>query len=605
MRCRRRTCPMMILWFLLLGLGMGMVVVPGWCKKTLFDTATRNALLNMTDVYRGTWSSGAQEQSWPQGERPNFPGAHRTSGMLSTRLRALPFPEGGPNLNIIEGDIRLFEGEYANDPVHTYSAFGFLNKDSGTLQLLATPFGVKRDLSSTDFFGNHTQQLMESVPFQRASRQESRQGTGDGKNYCVLIITMRAKVAQDMESQIASQQAGEEETTEVELLQDQNSMETPPGNAIILKNRDRKPAVKDISLAGVAVAQDSCQGMNITLQMETVQLLEYTRKTSRYSLLLTVITCLQILVTIGQTEHTRSHSNSTRVSAITIGHQAVLDAYMCLFHLTSGILIDPIFNTFATTAFFKFVLFGIFELRFVLSLWKAQNPPGVDEDFRSLSTKVYTRFYACLLGGVFLAYNFSSLISVLFVLLYSFWVPQIIRNVWRDSQHSLSPKYVIVMTVTRMFVPAYLLGCPDNFFKLRPNWTLLIVLLTVLLAQMAFLLSQHYFGSRWFVPAMWLPAKFTYFQPDAYTSGPADMDCAICMHALDPVAEEHDVESAGIPVDSPDDVRARVARRRRQVTSLFEVMCTPCRHVYHTECLRQWMELKLECPSCRAQLPEE
>ena len=123
---------------------------------------------------------------------------------------------------VLQGDIRLFEGEYANDPVHTYSAFGFLNKDSGTLQLLATPFGcapvvvsccslmllllllllppfqvwvhwrssrllcdsfplcachrVKRDLSSTDFFGNHTQQLMESVPFQRASRQESRQG---------------------------------------------------------------------------------------------------------------------------------------------------------------------------------------------------------------------------------------------------------------------------------------------------------------------------------------------------------------------------------------------------------------------------------------------
>ncbi|KAJ1799729.1 hypothetical protein LPJ56_006578, partial [Coemansia sp. RSA 2599] len=32
-------------------------------------------------------------------------------------------------------------------------------------------------------------------------------------------------------------------------------------------------------------------------------------------------------------------------------------------------------------------------------------------------------------------------------------------------------------------------------------------------------------------------------------------------------------------------------------------MVTPCHHVYHTECLTRWMEMKLECPVCRAPLP--
>ena len=30
---------------------------------------------------------------------------------------------------------------------------------------------------------------------------------------------------------------------------------------------------------------------------------------------------------------------------------------------------------------------------------------------------------------------------------------------------------------------------------------------------------------------------------------------------------------------------------------------TPCDHMFHYRCLRQWMELKMECPICRRELP--
>ena len=33
------------------------------------------------------------------------------------------------------------------------------------------------------------------------------------------------------------------------------------------------------------------------------------------------------------------------------------------------------------------------------------------------------------------------------------------------------------------------------------------------------------------------------------------------------------------------------------------VMCTPCNHKYHEECLMAWMKAKLECPSCRQSIP--
>jgi uncharacterized protein (DUF2225 family) len=34
-------------------------------------------------------------------------------------------------------------------------------------------------------------------------------------------------------------------------------------------------------------------------------------------------------------------------------------------------------------------------------------------------------------------------------------------------------------------------------------------------------------------------------------------------------------------------------------------MICPCNHVFCTNCLRQWMKQKTECPVCRATLPLE
>ena len=34
-----------------------------------------------------------------------------------------------------------------------------------------------------------------------------------------------------------------------------------------------------------------------------------------------------------------------------------------------------------------------------------------------------------------------------------------------------------------------------------------------------------------------------------------------------------------------------------------ERMVTPCAHFFHKECLERWMEVKMECPTCRGALP--
>ncbi len=105
-----------------------------------------------------------------------------------------------------------------------------------------------------------------------------------------------------------------------------------------------------------------------------------------------------------------------KLSIVSIGYQAILDAYMCLVHLTAGIvrgdssnvrfhtfanyltqlpLPEPLFNAFATAAFFKFIVFSIFEMRFMLMIWKAMHPHAFNSGWavmrRELSL-LYTKF---------------------------------------------------------------------------------------------------------------------------------------------------------------------------------------------------------------------
>jgi hypothetical protein len=88
---------------------------------------------------------------------------------------------------------------------------------------------------------------------------------------------------------------------------------------------------------------------------------------------------------------------------------------------------------------------------------------------------------------------------------------------------------------------------------------------SLVLAQVAVLLLQQRFGP---VPRF---LRYNYHRrwPPSVLSSP---NCVICMN----------------------DVYASPAT---------DYMLTPCDHLFHTECLQRWMEVKRACPTCRAALP--
>jgi hypothetical protein len=294
--------------------------------------------------------------------------------------------------------------------------------------------------------------------------------------------------------------------------------------------------------------------------------------------------------------------------------QAIMDGYLCLLYLTTGVVIENVFIPFATAAFFTFVLVSIFGMRYLLVVWRIQRPesirpssptPAADEapDTENLIpvanvrrpntteesnpqrdiTYLYYRLYAVLLLGLFLFYQSVTrsafvqnvIVGTLAFLFYSFWVPQIVRNVFRGCRHPLSHRYILVMSITRLGIPLYFYGCPNNLIGHQSTpWVYALVAYVVL--QVVILFLQDAFGPRFFVPSRYLPQTYNYHpilsvDDEEATEEPVGKsqqpkDCAICMLSIDTNNHGH----SGL-----------------NVLSRTNYMITPCHHMFHTECLEK------------------
>jgi hypothetical protein len=313
----------------------------------------------------------------------------------------------------------------------------------------------------------------------------------------------------------------------------------------------------------------------LQLNATSVNIEVYYNKAVNYTLLVTFVSFLQVLLLIRQMEHSNTQSGAAKVSILMIGQQAIMDAYLCLIHLTAGILVESLFNAFATAAFFKFVVFSIFEMRYLLAIWKASRPMNNGEGWETMRRELsvlYSRFYGILLGGILVMYEFHNFLRLILLLMYSFWIPQIITNIARDSRKPLHPHYIIGMSVTRLAIPLYLFGCPNNFMRIEPDKNWCISLGVFIGLQASILLLQHYLGSRCFIPRQILPEKYSYYRRfDPETNHATD--CVICMTAINLTQRSNDC------------------------------MVTPCDHFFHSGCLQRWMDIKMECPTCRRPLP--
>ncbi|VVT55234.1 uncharacterized protein SAPINGB_P004494 [Magnusiomyces paraingens] len=245
---------------------------------------------------------------------------------------------------------------------------------------------------------------------------------------------------------------------------------------------------------------------------------------------------------------------------------------------------------------------------------------------------------------------------------YSMWVPQIQRNISRGFRRSFLWQFIVGSSALRLIPVLYFTLVSNNILRHHYDPTLAIATIIWLTIQIVVLYLQNVFGPRFFLPKGYLPALYDYHPiltqsddiedgvsisesaapvPKKFSrassiastnasvsskllGGPSNtndsvgtsgnlnnsssfneaaqsvankdlvsrptVDCAICMTPVELVITPK--ASSAAFVSSP----ALILARRKY-------MVTPCRHVFHTECMEQWMRTRLQCPICRNPLP--
>ncbi|KIX08791.1 uncharacterized protein Z518_03448 [Rhinocladiella mackenziei CBS 650.93] len=243
--------------------------------------------------------------------------------------------------------------------------------------------------------------------------------------------------------------------------------------------------------------------------------------------------------------------------------------------------------------------------------------PARDPRRRSFA-QMYSRFYFSLVMLMFFslwAMSWpralrSAYANFLVFCYFSFWWPQIYRNIMRNCRKALSWEYVLGSSVLRAVPVLYWYFADHNILSIDPSPPTAVIMLGWLWLQVALLASQQFLGPRLLVRDSWCPQAYDYHpilrEDDVEANGMSlgllasaseakdkddktrkVFDCAICMNEIDvPVLSQTDGAGGGA---------AWLEQRN--------YMVTPCRHIFHAECLEGWMNLRLVCPVCREALP--
>ena len=417
-----------------------------------------------------------------------------------------------------------------------------------------------------------------------------------------------------------------------------------------------------MGLTGELTSSACSVSYNVTTHAVRINWEEATNKAVNYSIWMTVACIWQILVLLRQLHHTQNNAAASRVSILSIGLQAIIDSLSTIFHISLCIFIQTLFTAFLSIVFFKLLIFAVIELKYMSIIASARTPNQTLENSRRQVTLLHARFYASFFASILLFYSLKETFLDLFVmLLFSFWTPQIILNVITETRKPLHTQYIIGMSASRLLLPLYLFGYSNNFVAVafpgfKPNYGLCLSLVFWVYLQATVLILQSKWGTRFFIPAKFLPPKFDYFRPlppsllarvkkGGGSNATNDVQNPIITSTADielgrvhsrpghtyaqiapsssssaplppPPSSNSDSNSASSPHLTSDDDISPVSDSSNDF-SLDCVICyclidhtkpgsymlTPCEHIFHTSCLEQWMEVKMECPTCRGPLP--
>ncbi|SOV73925.1 E3 ubiquitin-protein ligase, putative [Plasmodium sp. gorilla clade G3] len=305
-------------------------------------------------------------------------------------------------------------------------------------------------------------------------------------------------------------------------------------------------------------------------------------KVLNFSVLFNIKSIIEISLFWSQIGTSGSIPGASRISLISICLNSLIDIFESLLLLYEVLLSKLLLIHFILMILLKFLLFTIMEVRYVLIVWKANNQHEVNEGWEHMQrklSKLYKYYYGSIFLLILIFYYIFPIFPYILLILYLCWLPQILLDIWRGQRNSIDIKFVFILSLCRLYLPIYIYLYPHNIFQLdtfsqlidTSNTMFSILVIFIVFIQLIYMLLQRIYGPRYFVNIDLLPHVHNYYKTIDVNFEVGIPECVICMYDI--------------------------------VLKPNKYCVTPCYHIFHEKCLQQWMDIKLECPTCRGPLP--
>lgn len=317
-----------------------------------------------------------------------------------------------------------------------------------------------------------------------------------------------------------------------------------------------------------------------------------------------------------------TYAKSFALSSIFVN--TINDSAGCLINFFFLLNYPKYFNQFLFTTVFLFLNFSVTDLRLLYTVSFIKFKTYIHDQIY-LKNKII-KLYALLFCLAFFPMLYiKKMVFNKFFLIFNViisWLPQIIYNMYSRNNVSYPFIYIIFLSLYRLFTPIYFRGYQCNFLMIEPDYGFIFNIVMIDIFMVLLYYSQIIFGPRWF-----LPERFILSETDCKYRNYSDLitnneiiyknECVICLDKL-LIEEDKRVFTYDFSSNCNNETRRFERETRKFIKEFINILIdfhqkmisfndkkyviTPCKHIFHSQCLHNWFLRKKECPICRGQV---
>ena len=341
--------------------------------------------------------------------------------------------------------------------------------------------------------------------------------------------------------------------------------------------------------------------------------------------------------------------NHSSISIFTICQNIIWNSYCCYSHFYLLLTYLEYKVYFAIICALYFFNFGVLEFPLLYQLLSLKYSHMINDvlTYRKKLIQFCFIFYIIMLFCFIFAMRCFYSPGFIFFSFAITFIPQIIYNVMKKNRVSFPIIYIINLILNRIYPSFYFCMFENNFLRIPSNKFSEVVNIIFLIFFSLVLYSQTLFGPKWFIPVKDENEYDFYIDEKKLRkikkNETDSLECLICLLPIIPAKpinigniDSNNNNDNGFSFNETDnlvldvnDINIDNTGNKKLCKFKYNNRCfgensillnfheyskninnlpymiTPCKHVFHSDCLEEWFKMKKECPSCRNIITEE